>query len=264
MHAIKPHQRMVDVSAHFSGFGWPLENLIGHDDYVSGEKFSDQNSDSIDLQCSPAGQDHMTGEFSEFRKLGDTTKIFKKLNHNASERDRRKKMNTMYSTLRALLPPEDQSRKLSIPATISRVLKYIPELQKEVGTLIQKKEHLISKKSKRVFQEDSTIDFRKQISRKPIRSSSSTLSATRISEQEIVLQFSMAKFEKGSISDALWCLEKEGFLVLSTSCFQSFGGRVFYNAHIQGQGSQNMDVLMLKEKVWAFYDKGEEIRLNCN
>ncbi|XP_073132573.1 transcription factor ORG2-like [Henckelia pumila] len=260
---------MVDVSSNFSGFGWPWENPIAsHDNYVSGEKSSDHNSDSIDLQCSPAGQDHMiSGEFSKFRKVGDTNKIFKKLNHNASERDRRKKMNTMYSTLREMLPPEDQSRKLSIPATISRVLKYIPEIQKEMGTLIQKKESLMSKKvsKRRVFQEDSTIDFRKQRSRpKPTRNTSA-LSATRISDQEIVLQISMAKFEKGSFSDALWCLEKEGFLVLSTSCFQSSGGRVFHNAHIQGlSGSQIMDVSVLKEKVWAFYDKDEEFGLNCN
>ncbi|XP_073277065.1 transcription factor ORG2-like isoform X1 [Primulina huaijiensis] len=241
---------MVDVSSRYYGFGWPLENPIGHNDYVSGEKYSDQNSESIDLHC------HMTREF------GDTNKIFEKLNHNASERDRRKKMNTMYSTLRELLPSEDLSRKLSIPATISRVLKYIPELQKEMGTLIQKKENLMSKKSKMVFQEDSTIDFRRQRSRKPIcDNSSSALSATRISDQEIVLQISMAKYEKGSFSNALWCLEKEGFLVLSASCFQSSGGRVFYNAHVQqGQGCQIMDVSILKEKVWSFYDKGKELR----
>ncbi|KZV27348.1 hypothetical protein F511_02457 [Dorcoceras hygrometricum] len=247
---------MVDVSAHFSGFGWPWENPIGPDIYACTEKNSNQNSDSADLQCSPA-------EFSKFHKVGDVNKIFKKLNHNASERDRRKKMNTMFSTLRALLPPEDQSRKLSIPATISRVLKHIPELQKEVGALIQKKENLMSKKSKRVFQEESTIDFRKQLrSRKPIRNSSSAVSATRISDQEIVLQISMAKFEEGSFSDVLWCLEKEGFLLQSASCCQSPGGRVFCNAHLQGQGSQIMDVSILKEKVWTLYDKGEEIQLN--
>lgn len=36
------------------------------------------------------------------------TVLEKKLNHNASERDRRRKLNVLYSSLRDLLPPSDQ------------------------------------------------------------------------------------------------------------------------------------------------------------
>lgn len=36
------------------------------------------------------------------------TVLEKKLNHNASERDRRRKLNGLYSSLRDLLPPSDQ------------------------------------------------------------------------------------------------------------------------------------------------------------
>lgn len=36
----------------------------------------------------------------------------KKLNHNASERNRRKKMNFLYSTLRSLLPPPNCHQKV--------------------------------------------------------------------------------------------------------------------------------------------------------
>lgn len=35
--------------------------------------------------------------------------VMKKLNHNASERERRKKINTMFSSLRSCLPASDQS-----------------------------------------------------------------------------------------------------------------------------------------------------------
>lgn len=35
--------------------------------------------------------------------------VMKKLNHNASERDRRKKINAMFSSLRSCLPATDQS-----------------------------------------------------------------------------------------------------------------------------------------------------------
>lgn len=38
----------------------------------------------------------------------DNPILTKKFNHNASERDRRKKINNMYSSLRALLPAIDQ------------------------------------------------------------------------------------------------------------------------------------------------------------
>lgn len=38
----------------------------------------------------------------------DKPLLSKKLNHNANERDRRKKINDMYSSLRALLPATDQ------------------------------------------------------------------------------------------------------------------------------------------------------------
>ncbi|KAK8513431.1 hypothetical protein V6N13_002175 [Hibiscus sabdariffa] len=67
----------------------------------------------------------------------------KKLNHNASERHRRKKINSMYSSLRSLLPVADQTKKLSFPDTVSHALKYIPELQEQVERLVRKKEELM-------------------------------------------------------------------------------------------------------------------------
>ncbi|KAL8095267.1 hypothetical protein AgCh_036648 [Apium graveolens] len=68
------------------------------------------------------------------------TGLVKKLNHNASERDRRKKINNLYSSLFSLLSDSNRMKKLSIPAIVARVVKYIPELQKEAETLVQKKE----------------------------------------------------------------------------------------------------------------------------
>ncbi|GMN60898.1 hypothetical protein TIFTF001_029993, partial [Ficus carica] len=80
---------------------------------------------------------------------GDPTMI-KKLSHNANERDRRKTINSLYSSLRSLLPVSDQMKKLSNPATVLRVLKYIPELEKQVKALIQKKEELFSSISRKL------------------------------------------------------------------------------------------------------------------
>lgn len=49
---------------------------------------------------------------------GDLTTV-KKLNHNASERDRRKKMNTLYSSLRSLIPATDH-------VVINLILIFLP------------------------------------------------------------------------------------------------------------------------------------------
>lgn len=112
------------------------------------------------------------------------------------------------------------------------MLKYIPELQKEVERLIQKKERLIQKKERLISKismvEDSSYKFKSQSS-----CSSSSVSATRISDGEIIIQSSMPKSEKGSFSEAILRLEDEGFLMMNASCFESFQGRLFYNLHVK-------------------------------
>ncbi|KAL8489357.1 hypothetical protein ACS0TY_024827 [Phlomoides rotata] len=243
---------MLAISPQFCPSGWLLDDpiipIIHHQEnlnYFSRERT--ETSESIDLSPnSSRTPHHKNGEFtSNFHDgEGDKTAKTKKLNHNASERDRRRKINTLYADLRSLLPLQDQSRKLSIPTTVSRVLKYIPELQKEVERLIQKKERLISKQISMV--EDSSFKFKNQ------SSCSSSVSATRISDGEIIIQSSMPKSEKASFSEAILRLEDEGFLMMNASCFESFEGRLFFNLHLQAQGGQVKDVEMLKEKVWPF------------
>ncbi|KAK6149067.1 hypothetical protein DH2020_016592 [Rehmannia glutinosa] len=186
---------------------------------------------------------------------GDENKMVKKLNHSANERHRRQKINTLYSTLKSLLPPQDQSRKLSIPATLSRVLKYIPELKKEVERLSKNKETLISSsKINSNVEKDHSPSFglnNKRIKLIP-NSLSTVVSATPISDREIVMQISMPKAQKRtSLSEAVMRLEQEGFLTVNATCFESFDARVFYNLHLQAQGNQVlMDAEMLEEKMW--------------
>ncbi|KAH9330626.1 hypothetical protein KI387_002734, partial [Taxus chinensis] len=67
----------------------------------------------------------------------------KKLSHNANERKRRKKLNAVYAQLRALLPNPNPMRKPSIPNTVSRVLKYIPELRTEIEKLYRQRDRLL-------------------------------------------------------------------------------------------------------------------------
>ncbi|XP_019162255.1 PREDICTED: transcription factor bHLH101-like isoform X2 [Ipomoea nil] len=126
---------------------WPLEESIRHQEFNS-----DMYRDDMTF-LDPHGSSE-SFKFSESN--GGTAMEIKKLSHNASERDRRKRINALYSSLRSLLPDSDQARKLSIPATVSRVVKYIPELQKQVERLQQKKEELGSRICR---QESSLAEF---------------------------------------------------------------------------------------------------------
>ncbi|XP_059298133.1 transcription factor bHLH100-like [Lycium ferocissimum] len=174
--------------------------------------------------------------------------IVKKLNHNASERDRRKKTNSLYYSLRSLLPPSDHRKKLSIPATIARVLKYIPELKKEVERLTQKKEDL----TLRCIPNKQTI-------RGGIQSSLSVISANKVGDREVMIQISILKNNKGSFAEAISELEEEGLVLLNASTFETLEDRVFYNLHFQVQGILPVNVQILRDKLLSYYEKEDKL-----
>ena len=108
------------------------------------------------------------------------------------------------------------------------MVKYIPELQQQVDVLIQKKEELISRicrQGEQIHQENQ-----RQIAS---RSSLSAVSASWLNDREIMIQISTYKVHKSPLAEILPNLEKDGFLILNASSFESFGGRVFYNLHLQ-------------------------------
>lgn len=125
-------------------------------------------------------------------------------------------------------------KKLSIPATISRVLKYIPELQKHVEGLTKKKEDILLKLSR---QGDAVISKESQrIKNKPHRNSSGFVVSTttsRLNESEATVQISSYTLHKIPLSEILLCLENDGLVLLNVSSSETFGGRVFYNLHFQ-------------------------------
>ncbi|KAL3637167.1 hypothetical protein CASFOL_019466 [Castilleja foliolosa] len=164
------------------------------------------------------------------------------------------KINAMYSTLRSLLPPEDNLRKLSIPNTVSRMINYIPELQQEVEILGKKKETLIMSSSNISKVDESFIPKSKKTKLNQSSSSSSSMvSAMPINDREIVFHISTSKTEKRSISEILMRFENEGFITINVASFESFDGRVFYNLHLQAQESEvPMDAEILKKKAWPF------------
>ncbi|KAH9608184.1 hypothetical protein KSS87_015769 [Heliosperma pusillum] len=182
--------------------------------------------------------------------------LAKKLNHNASERDRRKKINYLYSTLRSMLPANDHTKKLSIPATVGRVLKYIPELQKEVDNLVLKKDELLSKfsllqgASNEFIQEQKPKLKVKEASKKK---QSCSISTSKLGDKEIMIQIS--SLDNLLLPELILKLETDGLQVLDVSSFRTFGGSTFYNIHLWNDGVNNVNCDKLNEELPSFIQK---------
>ncbi|KAL6129509.1 hypothetical protein ACLB2K_072859 [Fragaria x ananassa] len=204
----------------FSTIAWPLEDhptSYDHNNYFSAESSLlhfptlQPQFDQLDDHSTPSTA--VSGE-------SNISSMAKKLNHNASEREHRKKINNLYSSLRSLVPA-DHAKRLSIPATVSRVLKYIPELQQQVEGLIQKRDEL---------QANVTSQEEQQAKGTAARRSWSSLSAattTRLSDTEVSIQISSLKSSHNFISRILQTLEEDGLELLNASSFESSGGRLF-------------------------------------
>ncbi|XP_065856668.1 transcription factor ORG2 [Euphorbia lathyris] len=196
---------------------------------------------------------HQSTSFTAYNSGGDPN-VVKKLNHNASERDRRKMMNNLYSSLRSLLPASDQMKKLSIPATVSRVLKYIPEVQKQVERLSERKEELISK----IYKENQMINQHRKTTKKA--TDQSLVSATKLTDTEVVVQISTYTnaVQTCPLSEILCFLEEEeGLSLINSSSFQSFLGNTFYTLHLQVEGQYRLECEALSEKLVSLYEKRE-------
>ncbi|WVZ05677.1 hypothetical protein V8G54_019023 [Vigna mungo] len=178
--------------------------------------------------------------------------MVKKLSHNASERDRRKKVNNLVSSLRSLLPMADQTKKMSIPATVSRVLKYIPELQQQVQALTKRKEELLCRISRQLQGDAVNKESHRKISH---HNSSFVVSTTRLNECEAVVHISCHDTHKAPLSEILQCLENDGLFLLDASSSETFGGRFFYNLHFQVEKTNRLEPEILTEKLLPIYEK---------
>ncbi|KAJ4723539.1 Transcription factor ORG2-like [Melia azedarach] len=250
----------------FVNFGWPSKEypITYHhhqlqeeeEDYYSCREPIDQDQQYLISQ--PEIQLDRSASFSA--NIGYDA-VAKKLYHNATERDRRKKMNDLYSALRSLLPDADQTKKLSIPATVSRVVKYLPELQQQVKRLEEKKKELLSKIS---TQHDDLINIVHQQKQKQVVVGSNlfSVSASKLTEREILIHISTYNTNNCPLlSEILLHLQDQdpSLLLLSASSFESVsGGRVFYSLHLQVERAYGLDCEAISEKLKSLYEKREE------
>ncbi|XP_020268590.1 transcription factor bHLH101-like [Asparagus officinalis] len=147
----------------------------------------------------------------------------KKSIHNEYERDRRKKLNKLYSSLRELLPEKDQRKKLSIPCTIARVLKYIPELQKHIEKLQSAKEELLLRVSSNEFTSTCSENVIQPM-----------ISAIFLGRREILIQiYILRKSLMVPLSMIMKVLEREGLQIMNAMTHTSYDGKTIYLLYLQ-------------------------------
>ncbi|XWS43055.1 hypothetical protein CRYUN_Cryun16bG0068400 [Craigia yunnanensis] len=215
---------MCALSSHlFPSYGCLLENAASHDqnDLSKGTgtlesvfHFPSSLQPEIEL-----GQSSTGGTVAS----ASNPTVSKKLNHNAKERDRRRQINCLFSSLRSLLPAADQMKNLTNPATVSLALKYIPEIQQQLETLLQKKDLL-----SRISSQARDLSERKKLGESFLPA---TTSVNQLNGSELMIQIST--YHKILLSDILSELEEDGLQLINASSFQSCEGIVFYSLHLK-------------------------------
>ncbi|ERN16263.1 transcription factor ORG2 [Amborella trichopoda] len=218
-------------------FSWPSE-----------EQLAPLNVESFNGDFSYHGDPHISQPFfqvSSENTESEQTSNVKKLTHNANERDRRKKLNSLYSSLRSLLPESEQGKRMSIPTTVTRVLKYIPELQKEVDSLIQRREEILARAP---VQDNHRIP---NANRGNVQGNSvPRITICRLDEGEMMVQICASKMKRGQFSKILIGLEEEGLMATDASSFSIGGHGVVYNLLLQvKEGFPRLDCEVLKDKI---------------
>ncbi|KAI3830224.1 hypothetical protein L1987_04358 [Smallanthus sonchifolius] len=258
-------------------YGWPLENLTQNLQQDCNDIFTEFEANSynslldfytfnqIQHDFAPENSISCSSEGVVNENIGEPVKVAKKLNHNASERDRRKRVNELYAFLRSLLPmSSDKKKKVSIPQTVLRALKYIPQLQREVEALTRKKEKLSSYSSSSANTSQDHLSVKKQSAKDAMmKRKSPAISSVRVlGEKEIVIQLissteHMSKNKDvGFLSNVLDYFEHEedGFVLLNSTTFVGSGEGMSINTlHLQAQGDKKIDAERLKKKLCSFH-----------
>ncbi|KAF8051011.1 hypothetical protein N665_1821s0005 [Sinapis alba] len=234
------------VPPSFPNFGWPYgdQSFYVNDDIA--------NMTFLDFPLPELDVDHQNASLERHRTLGlENPVVMKKLNHNASERGRRKKINAMFSALRSCLPSTNLSKKLSVSATVSQALEYIPELQEQVNMLIRKRDELS-------FQSSSQKDLlNTNQNGKPEKEDTryaSTVSATRLGETGLMVQISSLQTVKCSFGNLLSGIEEDGLVLVDASSSRSQGERLFYTLHLQ-MDNCNLNFEELSNRLLYLYEK---------
>lgn len=199
-------------------------------------------------------EQHLPVNSDQLQKLIDEDSVTnlpcstKKAFHNAVERHRRNKLKVLYSELRSLLPNPNPKRKLSIPNTVGRVLKYIPELRNQIEELGRKRAELLTA-TKRICNNSAVTsksctgaseqEFMNEFKHSPQETLSSPINVTvnsSLGSSELLITILACK-TGFSFSTLLLVLEKEGLDLLNASTFLSQHG-ICHNLHLRMRSAE--------------------------
>ena len=139
-------------------------------------------------------------------------------------------------------------KKLSVSATVSQALEYIPELQEQVNMLIKKKDEL----SFRISGQKDLLNTNQND--KPEKGYASTVSATNLGETGLMVQISSLQTVKCSFGNVLSGLEEDGLVLVDASSSRSQGERLFYTLHLQ-MDNCNLNFEELRSRLLYLYEK---------
>ncbi|GLJ50444.1 hypothetical protein SUGI_1074840 [Cryptomeria japonica] len=185
----------------------------------------------------------------------------KKLSHNAHERNRRRKQNGLYAQLQALLPNPNGKRKLSIPKTVCRALKYIPELRNEIAKLRSQRDKLLIIKR---ISERAVVASKSKANREHLHSHDGSIcfppnvtvnsAASKYSEMLVTIYTCRAALLESSL---LVLMEREGLEVMDASTFFSTD-TTCYILRLQMVRS-TVDIDVLQKKILFLCENGVSI-----
>ncbi|GLJ50443.1 hypothetical protein SUGI_1074830 [Cryptomeria japonica] len=208
----------------FNGFGIPINddyNQVNHEPTVT---------TPMDSERAPNGEGFGLSSYVDpcNEKLSSQVDpCNKKLSHNAHERNRRRKQNALYAQLQALLPNPNGKRKLSIPKTVCRALKYIPELRNEIAKLCRKRDKLLIIKR---ISESAEIACKSKASREHLHSHDDgsmcfppnvTVNSVALKYSEMLVTIYTCRAALLQESPLLVLIEREGLEVMDASTFFS-------------------------------------------
>lgn len=210
----------------------------------------------------------------------------KKALHNARERHRRKTLKVLFSQLCSLLPITNP-KKLSIPNTVSRVLKYIPQLRNEIEKLKKKRaklraatkqsicaSSLVGSKYARITGAEGLIEFMRP---PPLPANTGSPDHLTVTVNAVFgsseMMVTICNCGVGILfSTLLVFLGKEGLDLLNASTF-TFQDKVFHNLHLEMMAERSeVDPNLLEKKLLLlFSDKtsphnraSKQLHLNGN
>lgn len=188
----------------------------------------------------------------------------RRLSHNANERDRRRKLNALYSHLQLLLPNTSSKRKLCNPTIVCEALNYIPQLCNQIKELSRQREELLT--TKRISEcSVLTVPANSKFSRNAAHSDSPIITINRAFERPDQLAITIITCNVGGLvfSTLLFLLEQEGMDVLNASMFIA-GENLCYSLHLQMKAKNmgDLDTAVLHNKImllWSSSKKRDEI-----